>query len=123
MQYLFLFFFIDKHIYKKKKESIGMAASIKSSKRQRRLHPGSRLEDAFQWPFETIDSLESSFNVQEYLQQLIRKDCSNVQLLVELPENVEKDIWQYEHLRQVCLELSLLVVALESNVQNKYALK
>ncbi|KAI9277580.1 Mob1/phocein [Sporodiniella umbellata] len=88
-----------------------MANTIES---QRRLHPGSRLEEVFQWPFETIDSLDSSFNVQEYLQQLIRADCSNVEHLVELPENVEKDIWQYEHLRQVCLELSLLVVALES---------
>ncbi|CAO3696272.1 hypothetical protein G6F70_003616 [Rhizopus microsporus] len=80
----------------------------------RRLYPGTSLEEAFQWPFEPIDSLDSSFSVQEYLQQLIRQDCSNVQRIVELPESVERDIWQYEHLRQVCLELSLLVVALES---------
>ncbi|KAG2232489.1 hypothetical protein INT48_007402 [Thamnidium elegans] len=80
----------------------------------RRLYPGRRLEDTFQWPFEPLDSLESSFNVQEYLQQLIRLDCSHVQYIVQLPENVDDDVWQYEHLRQVCLELSLLVVALES---------
>lgn len=78
-----------------------------------------------------MDSLESSFNVQEYLQQLIRKDGSQVYEIVELPDNVDKEVWQYEHLRylnkrkegdyvltayhrQVCLELSLLVVALES---------
>ncbi|CEP17677.1 hypothetical protein [Parasitella parasitica] len=80
----------------------------------RRFHPGRRLEDTFQWPFESLDSLESSFNVQEYLQQLIRLDCSDVQRIVELPENVDDEVWQYEHLRQVCLELSLLVVALEA---------
>ncbi|CAO3610383.1 unnamed protein product [Mucor hiemalis] len=79
----------------------------------RRLYPGRRLEDTFQWPFETLDSLESSFNVQEYLQQLIRKDGSQVYAIVNLPDNVDKEVWQYEHLRQVCLELSLLVVALE----------
>lgn len=80
----------------------------------RRLYPGTRLEDVFQWPFENIDTLDSSFNVQEYLQQLIRADCSNIERIVELPENVDKEVWQYEHLRQVCLELSLLVVALET---------
>ncbi|KAG1055929.1 hypothetical protein G6F46_001446 [Rhizopus delemar] len=91
-----------------------MATATENSKSLRRLYPGSRLEETFQWPFEPIDSLDSSFNVQEYLQQLIRTDNSNIQRLVDPPETVEKDIWQYEHLRQVCLELSLLVVALES---------
>ncbi|KAG1141459.1 hypothetical protein G6F37_002381 [Rhizopus arrhizus] len=91
-----------------------MATATENSKSLRRLYPGSRLEETFQWPFEPIDSLDSSFNVQEYLQQLIRTDSSNIQRLIDPPETVEKDIWQYEHLRQVCLELSLLVVALES---------
>ncbi|KAI7904408.1 Mob1/phocein [Cokeromyces recurvatus] len=80
----------------------------------RRLYPGKRLEDSFQWPIESLDTLESAFNVQEYLQQLIRKDYNDVHHIVELPDNVDDEVWQYEHLRQVCLELSLLVVALES---------
>ncbi|KAI8066246.1 Mob1/phocein [Gilbertella persicaria] len=80
----------------------------------RRLYPGKRLEDTFQWPFENLDSLESSFNVQEYLQQLVRMDANDVQNIIELPASVDEEVWQYEHLRQVCLELSLLVVALES---------
>ncbi|KAI9023746.1 mps one binder kinase activator-like 3-like protein [Phycomyces nitens] len=78
----------------------------------RRLFPGTRLEDAFQWPMESLDALESSFNVQEYLQQSIRADRSQVDRLVELPKGVDDEVWQYEHLRQVCLELGLLVVAL-----------
>lgn len=81
----------------------------------RRLYPGRSLEvrrtirlyndsqrmlqDCFNWPFESLDALESSFNVQEYLQQLIRLDCSDVQRLIELPENVDDEVWQYEHLR------------------------
>ncbi|OBZ86559.1 MOB-like protein phocein [Choanephora cucurbitarum] len=79
----------------------------------RRLYPGKRLEDTFQWSFENLDALESSFNVQEYLQQLIRKDPSDTQHIIELPAGVDEEVWQYEHLRQVCLELSLLIVALE----------
>ncbi|KAI9304644.1 Mob1/phocein [Cunninghamella echinulata] len=79
----------------------------------RRLYPGSQLENTFNWPFEALDNLDSSFNVQEYLQQLIRKDRSDIKYIVELPDSVDKQVWQYEHLRQVCLELNLLVVALE----------
>ncbi|KAJ8663639.1 hypothetical protein O0I10_000887 [Lichtheimia ornata] len=82
--------------------------------RLRRLYPGARLETVFAWPNETLDDLDSSFAVQEYLQQLIRQDRNNVERLIELPESVDREVWQYEHLRQVCLELSLLVVALEN---------
>ncbi|KAI8060742.1 hypothetical protein BC940DRAFT_311465 [Gongronella butleri] len=80
----------------------------------RRLCPGTRLDSAFDWPFEPIDNLDSSFHVQEYLQQLIRQDHTNVDTLVEIPESVDRQVWQYEHLRQVCIELNQLVVALET---------
>jgi len=95
-----------------------MTETAVSSHVLRRLYPGRRLEviyiktrwedraiynsiqqDTFQWPFESLDSLESSFNVQEYLQQLIRLDYSDVQRIIELPENVDDEVWQYEHLR------------------------
>ncbi|KAI8987013.1 Mob1/phocein [Pilobolus umbonatus] len=91
-----------------------MADTATTKHNLRRLYPGTRLENVFQWPFENIDALDSSFNVQEYLQQLIRTDCGDIQRIVDLPENVDKEVWQYEHLRQVCLELSLLIVALET---------
>ncbi|KAI9253854.1 Mob1/phocein [Phascolomyces articulosus] len=79
----------------------------------RRLYPGTRLESSFTWPVENLDDLDSSFGVHEYIQQTIRMDKSNVQHIVDLPESVDRQVWQFEHLRQVCLELSLLVVALE----------
>ncbi|KAI8365385.1 Mob1/phocein [Radiomyces spectabilis] len=80
----------------------------------RRLYRGTRVESAYAWPFERLDELDSSFNVQEYLQQLIRQDKNNIDLLIAVPESVDQEIWQYEHLRQVCLELNLLVVNLET---------
>ncbi|KAI9496464.1 Mob1/phocein [Zychaea mexicana] len=79
----------------------------------RRLYPGTRLESTFAWPVESLDGLDSSFGVVEYIQQTIRLDKSNVERIVDLPETVDSQVWQFEHLRQVCLELSLLVVALE----------
>ncbi|KAI7872568.1 Mob1/phocein [Spinellus fusiger] len=78
----------------------------------RRLYPGTRLENTFAWPVESLDALDSSFNVQEYLQQTIRTHRNQVDMLVELPKGIDDDVWQYEHLRQICLELGLLVVAL-----------
>ncbi|CAO3623852.1 unnamed protein product [Cunninghamella echinulata] len=69
----------------------------------RRLYPGSQLENTFDWPFETLDNLDS----------FLIKDCNDIKYIVELPDSVDKQVWQYEHLRQVCLELNLLVVALE----------
>ncbi|KAI8143806.1 Mob1/phocein [Fennellomyces sp. T-0311] len=91
-----------------------MSDTIQTSNSLRRLYPGTRLESTFAWPIETLDGLDSSFGVHEYLQQTIRQDRSNVQKIVELPENVDQQVWQFEQLRQVCLELSLLVVALEA---------
>ncbi|ORX46056.1 putative cell cycle-associated protein [Hesseltinella vesiculosa] len=79
----------------------------------RRLIPGRRLDASFNWPAEAIDNLDSSFHVQEYLQQLIRQDHTNINTLIEIPDSVDRQVWQYEHLRQVCIELNQLVVALE----------
>ena len=37
--------------------------------------------------------------VQEYLQELIRNDPSNIKKICEKPKEVETSVWQYEHLR------------------------
>lgn len=48
--------------------------------------------------------------MQEYLQQLIRLDCSDVQHIIQLPENVDDEVWQYEHLRYLRLPLNVFDV-------------
>ncbi|GAB5589860.1 hypothetical protein Unana1_04760 [Umbelopsis nana] len=80
----------------------------------RRLYPGSRVEDTFQWQSLALDDIESSFSVQEYLQQLIREDYTDINRLIDLPEGVDGEIWQYEHLRQLCLQLNYLIPSLET---------
>lgn len=65
----------------------------------RRLYPGTKLENTYQWPFVPLDQLESSFSLQEYLQALIRKDRENVAALITLPPGQDDEVWQYEHLR------------------------
>ncbi|RUP50888.1 mps one binder kinase activator-like 4-like protein [Jimgerdemannia flammicorona] len=71
-------------------------------------------QNSYQWPFISLDQLDSSFSLQEYLQALIRKDRENVGALVALPPGQDDEVWQYEHLRQLCLELNHFVVQLET---------
>ncbi|CAI2167423.1 18015_t:CDS:2 [Funneliformis geosporum] len=60
-----------------------------------------------------LQQIDSAFALQEYLQSLIRADKDNLDALVELPPGQDQETWQYEHLRQLCLELNYLVVQLE----------
>lgn len=43
----------------------------------------------------------------------IGDDSSNVQRICEPPNDVDINVWQYEHLRQFILELNLLVTQLK----------
>ncbi|KAI8816401.1 Mob1/phocein [Fimicolochytrium jonesii] len=78
-----------------------------------RNRPGIRQEAWSQWPITPIDQVESTFPAQEYIQNLIRKDPADLKKIVEVPAGQDRDVWQYEHLRQICLQLNSLVVLLE----------
>ncbi|KAI9280273.1 Mob1/phocein [Umbelopsis sp. AD052] len=90
------------------------SATTTSNTQLRRLYPGSHVEDTFQWPALALDDIESSFSVQEYLQQLLREDYTDIQRVIDLPEGIDAEIWQYEHLRQLCLQLNYLIPGLDS---------
>ena len=62
---------------------------------------------------ESIASKHSSLAAQEYIQEIIRNEPSNVQLIIDPPSEIDINVWQYEHLRQFILELNLLVVQLK----------
>ncbi len=50
--------------------------------------------------------------VQQYIQQMIRKDYKNIDTILEAPCGQDEASWKYEHLRQFCSELNLLAVRL-----------
>ncbi len=54
--------------------------------------------------------MDSSLCVQQYIQQLIAADASNMGRLLKVPTNTEALVWQYEHIRYVCVS----VIAVES---------
>ena len=52
------------------------------------------------------------FAVQQHIQQLIRKDYKDIDLILEAPNGQDEAAWKYEHLRQFCSELNQLAVGL-----------
>ncbi|XP_055022747.1 MOB-like protein phocein isoform X3 [Boleophthalmus pectinirostris] len=76
--------------------------------------PGSVNQDFYNWPDESFEEMDSTLAVQQYIQQNIRSDCSNIDKILEPPEGQDEGVWKYEHLRQFCLELNGLAVKLQS---------
>ncbi|KAJ3348400.1 hypothetical protein HDU83_001352 [Entophlyctis luteolus] len=56
-----------------------------------------------------LRSADSPLAVQCVIQTLIRRDSTNVAVIVHLPHGQDQAVWQYEHLRQTCLELNHLI--------------
>lgn len=83
--------------------------------RTRRNRPGTRLADLWTWGPEDYANLTGPFAVQEYIQELIRHDSSNIEKIIERPRDVDDSVWQYEHMRQFIIELNLLVVYLQGS--------
>jgi len=57
--------------------------------------------------------MDSTLAVQQYIQQMIRRDPSNIDLILNMPEANDEGVWKYEHLRQFCMELNGLAVRLQ----------
>ena len=80
----------------------------------RRNRPGTSSSDFCAWPEETFEEMDSTLAVQQYIQQTIRKDVSDVNTILTAPETQDEGVWKYEHLRQFSMELNGLAVALQS---------
>lgn len=52
--------------------------------------------------------------VQQYIQQLIKHDPSEIDTILRMPDGQDEGVWKYEHLRQFCMELNGLAVRLQT---------
>uniref|UniRef100_A0A0K8TPQ0 Putative cell cycle-associated protein n=1 Tax=Tabanus bromius TaxID=304241 RepID=A0A0K8TPQ0_TABBR len=80
----------------------------------RRNRPGTKAKDFCRWPDEPLEEMDSTLAVQQYIQQLIKRDPSNVELILTMPDAQDEGVWKYEHLRQFCMELNGLAVRLQT---------
>ncbi|XP_022188725.1 MOB-like protein phocein [Nilaparvata lugens] len=79
----------------------------------RRNRPGTKAKDFYNWPDEPFEEMDSTLAVQQYIQQQIRRDPSNIDEILTPPESQDVGVWKYEHLRQFCMELNGLAVQLQ----------
>jgi len=92
---------------------MGNVDTEKTDKILRRNRPGTKREDWCNWGDMNFDEMESTLNVQQYIQQLVRKDPSNVEAVLTPPDGQDEGVWKYEHLRQFCMELNGIAVKLQ----------
>jgi len=79
----------------------------------RRNRKGIKSEEFCSWPDEPFEEMDSTVAVQQFIQQTIRKDPSNIDDILYPPEGQDEGSWKYEHLRQFCMELNRLAVKLQ----------
>lgn len=84
---------------------------------RRRNLPGTTASNFCRWPDETFEEMDSTLAVQQFIQQTIRKNVNDVDTILTAPETQDEGVWKYEHLRQFCMELNGLAVALQSECQ------
>jgi len=76
----------------------------------RRNRPGTPNKDLYGWEFVPLDKMDSTFATQQYIQQLIRQNSSDVNTILTIPDGTDAAVWQYHHLRQFTMELNQIVV-------------
>lgn len=57
--------------------------------------------------------MDNTLNVQQYIQQCIHKDPSDVDTILKAPPGQEEGVWKYEHVRQFCMQLNGLTLLLQ----------
>ena len=63
--------------------------------------------------------MDSTLAVQQYIQQLIRKDFTAIDDILKAPDSQDEGVWKYEHLRyNYCLQLFQLNQSLIIFIQN-----
>lgn len=58
------------------------------------------LQDFCNWPDEAFEEMDT-LAVQQYIQQLIKHDPSEIDTILRMPDGQDEGVWKYEHLRWV----------------------
>ncbi|VDO56157.1 unnamed protein product [Haemonchus placei] len=70
-------------------------------------------QDWCRWPPLAFDDMDSTLNVQQYIQQTIQQNPADIDLILTPPPDLDDGVWKYEHLRQFCLQLNGLAFMLQ----------
>uniref|UniRef100_A0A914C3W6 Uncharacterized protein n=1 Tax=Acrobeloides nanus TaxID=290746 RepID=A0A914C3W6_9BILA len=78
-------------------------------------NPGTTHKEWSNWPVMTFDEMDSTLNLQQWIQQCVRTNPADLDTILDCPKGVEEGVWKYEHLRQFCLQLNGLAVLLQED--------
>ncbi len=53
----------------------------------------------YAWKEQALDDMDSTLDLQQYIQQSIRCNTHDVQKIIALPEGRDRNAWIYEHMR------------------------
>uniref|UniRef100_A0A0R3RLZ7 MOB-like protein phocein n=1 Tax=Elaeophora elaphi TaxID=1147741 RepID=A0A0R3RLZ7_9BILA len=94
-------------------EVYSMCAAVEKNVLYRRNDPGTTREEWCNWPDMPFEEMDNTLNVQQYIQQCIHKDPSDVDTILKAPPGQEEGVWKYEHVRQFCMQLNGLTLLLQ----------
>lgn len=83
----------------------------------RRNNRGCKSSEFYNWPEQSFDEMDSPLAVQEYIQQLIRRNPADIEEILRCPEGQELGAWKVEHLRIFCMQLNRLATKLQECCQ------
>lgn len=83
----------------------------------RRNNRGCKSEEFYKWPEQPFDDMDSPLAVQQYIQQVIRRDPTDIDEILKLPEGQDLGAWKIEHLRLFCMQLNRLASKLQECCQ------
>lgn len=55
-------------------------------------------QDFCNWPDEAFEEMDT-LAVQQFIQQLIKHDPSEIDTILRMPDGQDEGVWKYEHLR------------------------
>ena len=58
-------------------------------------------QDFYGWPDEQFEEMDSTLAVQQFIQQMVRRNPAAVDAILTAPEQQDEGVWKYEHLRLV----------------------
>ena len=82
----------------------------------RRVRPGTKSDQFFSWPDESLEEMDSTLAVQQFIQQTIRKDPTNIVDILNAPDGqVARLVLAWPFQIRLTLEQQLCTVKLHSN--------
>ncbi|KAK5574896.1 hypothetical protein RB653_010150 [Dictyostelium firmibasis] len=76
----------------------------------RRNRVGTKNIDLYKWEATSYELNESSYATQEYIQDKIRINETDIDSVLTMPQGHDLNVWQYEQIRQFTLELNHFIV-------------